>query len=438
MSEIVPGRARSGLVRLGAISSVVVAAALLAFVAPGPREEPVRTVFVPTPPPPVTVIDSIRRGQTLGQVLEGHGFSGLEIMRLVEAFSEYESPRRLRPGTVVTLISRPAERPNEVGLRLDADRTLHLFAEPAGGEPRWRARLDSVEVVRDTILIGGLVETNLYNASLSGDVDRLAPGEPVELVFRISQIFQWQVDFWRDIRRNDAYRAAIEREVRPDGTVRSARIIAAEFQNAGERLVAIRFQPDEEEPVEYFDADGEALRSQFLFAPLDLARVTSGFSYRRYHPILRVRRPHLGVDYGAPRGTPVRATGPGVVTRAGPWGGYGNAVEIRHANNFRTRYAHLSSISSGVRAGLRIDQGRVIGRVGSTGLSTSSHLHYEFLQNGQQVNPARLDLPRAEPVSDEHRPAFELAGAGALALLDGIDLPGPPSATAARTDDDDD
>ncbi|MFQ5691286.1 MAG: M23 family metallopeptidase, partial [Gemmatimonadota bacterium] len=310
--------------------------------------------------------------------------------------------------------ARAAPRPERISLQLDADRTLSLFPLPDG---RWKARLDSVPVVGDTILLAGTVTSNLYDAELSGDVDRLAPGERNEVVYALSQVFAWQIDFYRDIRTGDSYRVAIAREVRPDGTVRSARVLAAEFDNAGKTLSAIRFRPRPDGPIEYFDREGQALRSQFLRAPLDFGRVTSRFSYRRYHPILHRRRPHLGTDYGARPGTPVRATGDGVVTRAGRWGGYGIMVEIRHINRLRTRYAHLRGLARGIRRGVRVAQGQTIGYVGSTGLATAPHLHYEFLRDGRQVNAARLNLPRADPVSPELLPRFRLERDAAVALF---------------------
>lgn len=417
------------------------AAVLVSVLRPAAADaEAIRTIFVPTPPPSVAVADTLRRGQTLGEVFGARGLTGAEIARLVELVRQYENPRRLRPGTVVHLAVRPEEPPNRIALELDPDRRLHLFPREGGDD--WEARLDSVPVVRDTILVGGVVRFNLYDASLFGDVGRLGPGEGNDLVYRLAQVFAWQIDFYRDIRMGDSYRVAVEREVRPDGSVRSARILGAGFRNAGRELTAIRFRSSEGERAEYYDRDGEALRSQFLRAPLDFARVTSGFAHRRYHPILQRNRPHLGTDYGAPVGTPVRATGAGAVTRAGWWGGYGRAVEIRHINNLRTRYAHMSRIAAAIRPGVRVEQGQTIGYVGSTGLSTAPHLHYEFLRNERQVNPARLDLPRADPVASEHRARFDERRDGTLALLALLDRPGAslastshPSSSAGETDD---
>ncbi|MFV1986462.1 MAG: M23 family metallopeptidase [Gemmatimonadota bacterium] len=403
-------------------------AALRWFAGPEPIE--IKIVEIPTPPPPTTVLENLQPGQTLGDVLEDHGMTGGEIFEVVEALRPYENPRRLRTGTEIRLTRRPDDTLTRISLKLDRDRTVYLL--PADEGPSWAARLDSVSIVRDTILVAGLVTSSVYNSEMFGDGNDLSRGERVRLIGQLSQIYGWQIDFWREVQPNDSYRLVMAREVRPDGSVRVASVLAAEFINDGRALTAIRFQPDEDSPVEYYDEDGEALRGQFLLAPLDLARVTSGFSLRRFHPVLRRRRPHLGIDYGAGRGTPVRVTGAGVVTRAGPWGSYGNAIEVRHANNLRTRYAHLSGIARGVRSGVRVEQAQVIGYVGSSGLATASHLHYEFLKNGSHVNPARLQLPRAEPVADEHRELFMSMSGYAISLLQRLPM---PTSASARTQD---
>ena len=394
---------------------------------------PVETklVEVPTPPAPVTVVHTLGSGETLADVFGRYGLSGAKIVEIVDAIREYESPRRMRPGMEVQFTARPEEPLIRITLQLDRDRTLFLLAEPDGPQP-WNARLDSVQIIRDTILLAGLIDSNPYDAELSGDVDKLAPGEFNEIIFRLSQIFGWQIDFRRDIRTHDAYRLVVAREVRPDGSIRSAVVLAAEFRNNGRDLSAVRFQPVDTARVEYYDAVGEALRGEFLLAPLDLARMTSGFNLRRFHPVLRRTRPHLGVDYGAARGVQVRATGAGRVTRAGSWGSYGTVIEIRHANELRTRYAHLSRIARGVRNGARVEQGQVIGYVGSTGLTTGAHLHYEFLQNGRQVNPARMDWPKADPVPDELREVFSATSEFVLSRLGSLSMPVARTASAAR------
>lgn len=400
----------------------------------GDGEDVVRVVDVPTPPAPVTVVRDLRSGETLADVFGEHGLDPSQILRVVDAMREFESPRRIRAGTEVHFAMRPEEAPFRISLRLDRDRTLHVFSSPEE-TGAWQARLDSVAIRNDTIVVAGLVETHLYDASLGGDAENLGYGEIHQIAFQLSQIFGWEIDFTRDLRTHDAFRVLVAREVRPDGSVRSASMLAAEFRNDGRELTAVRFKPEEDGPEEYYDEEGEALRGQFLLAPLDLARVTSGFNMNRFHPILKRRRPHLGVDYGAGRGTPVRATGSGRVSRAGPWGGYGTAIEIRHANALRTRYAHLSGIARGVRAGGRVEQGQIIGYVGSSGLATAAHLHYEFLQNGRQVNPARMNFPKADPIPDELREVFMDVSAMAFARLRSVPLPVGAAATGRHTQD---
>lgn len=378
--------------------------------------------------------DTLRPGQTLGEMFGAYGLTGTEMATLIDAVRRFESPRRLRPGTVVTVAVRAASPPSRISLQLDADRLLHLF--PSGASGPWEARLDSVPVVRDTIVLGGVVRSNLYGAELFGDVNRLAPGERQDLIFRLSRVFAWQIDFYRDVRQGDRYRVAIAREVRPDGSVRRGEVLAARYEGGRATHTAVRFRPSDGDEAEYFDPRGEALRSQFLRAPLAYGRVTSRFNLRRYHPILKRRRPHLGTDYGAPSGTPVRATGAGVVTRAGTWGGYGRVVELRHANGLRTRYAHLRGLARGMRSGRRVEQGQTLGYVGATGLATAPHLHYEFLRGGRQVDPAALDLPRAEPVPTDDRPRFAVVRDEALRLLARLDpVPWASLALADETTD---
>lgn len=384
----------------------------------GGEEEP-PTVRVPAAPPPVVSADTLEPGQTLAGLLASAGMPAREAARVVDRIREFESPRRLQPGLAVRFVTDfDAELPRSIALRLDADRTITLERRSDG----WGARLDSVAVTRDTIAVAGRIRSSLYGARLAGDTALLAPGERGEIAYELSRIFQWQIDFFRDLRAGDAFRVAITRQVRPDGTLRSAQVLGAEFVNGDRTLRAIWLGADEPTVRGYYDEDGNSLQTMFLRAPLDFP-VTSGFSRRRYHPVLHRWRAHRGIDYGAPYGRAVRATGAGVVTRAGTWGGYGRMVEVRHSGRFRTRYAHLSRV--GVRPGERVAQGEVIGRVGATGLATGSHLHYEFLVNGQQRNPATLDLPPGDPVPRAYLPAFRSNRKQVLQHLVSVPVPTP-------------
>ena len=383
--------------------------------AAGPAEDRVR----------VTVHDTLQRGEGLGTLLRRHGLEGSAFLSALEAVREVQDPRGLQPGVAVEITARVPERVSRVSMRLDRDRSLHLTA---GRGPGWEARLDSVPVSVDTVRVAGVVERGgLLTADLYGQTSRLISyegyDERTELLLQLANnLFAWQIDFYRDIRPGDAFRVAIEREIRPDGTVRRARILAADFRNRGRLLTAIRFDTPDAAP-QYYDDNGEATRKAFLKMPLEFGRRTSGFTRRRYHPVLKTYRAHRGIDYGAPPGTPVRATGAGTVTRAGRWGGYGRVVEIRHSGKFRTRYAHLRRIARGVRSGATVEQDEVIGYVGSSGLSTGPHLHYEFLVHGRRRDPADVDLPPGDPVPAEHQAAFRGVREERLELLRELHLP---------------
>lgn len=372
----------------------------------------------------VSTRDTLGPGEGLGTVLRRHGLSGTAFASALDAVREIQDPRTLQPGVAVELSARVPERVSRVSLTLDRDRSLHLSSTPGAG---WSARLDSVPVTLDTVRVAGVVKRGgVLNADLYGQVGRLATesyDERTELILYLANdLFAWQIDFYRGIRRGDAFRVAIEREIRPDGTVRRARVLAADFRNRGRLRTAIRFDPSDA-PPSYYDEDGEATKKAFLKMPLEFGRRTSGFTGRRYHPVLKSYRAHRGIDYGAPRGTAVHATGAGTVTRAGRWGGYGRVVEVRHSGKYRTRYAHLSRIARGVRSGATVAQDEVIGYVGSTGLSTGPHLHYEFLVHGQRRDPAGVDLPPGDPVPSGHEAAFRRVKEERLELLRELHLP---------------
>ena len=368
-------------------------------------DEEVRTVRVPAPPPLATTSDTLQSGQTLANLLSEHGFGPREIHRLVQRVRDFERPQRLQPGTRLEVRRKPLEGDvRELGLQLDRDRTLELSRRDSS----WAARLDSVPVRTDTIVVAGLVSgsTLFGDVPLYGDTEELAPNEDVEIVHAVTDIFQWRVDFFRDLRNGDAFRMVIRRKLRPDGTLRSAQVLAAEFRNGSRHLFAVHFDSPDPTVDGFYDLDGESLRTQFLRAPLEYRRVTSGFSRSRYHPVLQRRRAHLGIDYGAGRGTPIMATGDGVVTRKRWWGGYGRMVEIRHGGPYRTRYAHMSGWRNTLDVGERVAQGEIIGYVGASGTATGPHVHYEFLKYGEQVDPSDLRLPPGDPVPDDQMDRF--------------------------------
>ena len=225
----------------------------------------------------------------------------------------------------------------------------------------------------------------------------LRAGLPESVIYRVTQIFQWEIDFGRDVKRGDHLTVVYEERSLDSQKVVNGPVLAVRLENDGVIRQAIRYV-NVDGSATYYTPEGESLQRAFLRTPVPGRGVTSGFSYNRLHPILKVRRPHLGVDYGAPRGTPVVATADGKVIRASRKGGYGKTIILRHGQDYRTLYAHLSRYAKGTRKGKWVKKGQVIGYVGSTGLSTGPHLHYEVHVAGKARNPQSLGLPRAASV----------------------------------------
>lgn len=393
-------------VALGVIAALGGAAASHVVVARAPVE--------PAAPPPLLPVahanpafvdraDTLQRGETLTQLLQRVQVAEADARALLDEVSKHQNLRRLQAGAVVSY--RTGYTDGEVRnleFQLDADRTLNVQRS----EGAWLAEVAEVPVYTDTVVLSGAVKSSLYAALMQGD----GAGVPAEERRGIAdvladRIFAWQIDFSRDLRPGDEYRILYERQVRPDGTARSSRVLGVNFDIAGRARTAYLFRgPDGRD--DYFDEDGESLRRAFLRAPLEFRRISSAFSSGRFHPVLKVRRPHNGVDYAAATGTPVRAVGDGVISRANWGGGYGNLVEIRHQRGYSSRYAHLQRFATGIRSGTRVRQGDVIGYVGATGLATGPHLHYEFHENGRPVNPNNIRYITGEPVPRRQLDAF--------------------------------
>jgi murein DD-endopeptidase MepM/ murein hydrolase activator NlpD len=242
-----------------------------------------------------------------------------------------------------------------------------------------------------------------------------AAGIPDGVAMQLADIFGGDIDFHRDLRQGDRFAVVYEAHGFQGRTLRFGRVVAAEFVSQGRNLRAIWYPA--EHSAGYYAPDGKNLRKAFLRSPLEFSRVSSGFG-PRLHPFLQTWRAHQGVDYAAPQGTRVRATSDGVVESAGPSGGYGNAVLVRHDSQNSTLYAHLSGFARGIRKGTRVAQGQTVGFVGQTGWATGPHLHYEFRVSGVARNPLRIALPAALPVAAQDMPHFRAQGAPLVARLD--------------------
>ncbi|MBN3035121.1 MAG: peptidoglycan DD-metalloendopeptidase family protein [Bacteroidales bacterium] len=256
----------------------------------------------------------------------------------------------------------------------------------------------------------GTISSSLWESMVS---EGFHPG----LVISLSEIYAWTVDFF-GIQKGDSYRVIYEELYVEGQNIGPGRVIGADFRHMGRDFYAVYFIQDS--VGDYYDEEGNSLRRTFLKAPLTFTRISSRFSNSRMHPILKIRRPHHGVDYAAPAGTPVVAVGDGVVVKAAWSGGSGKMVKIKHNSTYTTAYLHLSGFAKGIHEGAYVKQGDVIGYVGSTGLSTGPHLDFRFYRNGQPVDPLKVESPPAEPVSPEHLERYRILMREMMMRLDSV------------------
>lgn len=248
-------------------------------------------------------------------------------------------------------------------------------------------------------LVHGVVKSNIYDAVRSQK-------ESGELVVRFEDIFAWDINFWTEPRKGDEFELIVEKFYDKSDFVKYGRILAARYRATNETHEAFLFGGGQKKQSHY-DEEGRAVQKMFLKAPLTYSRISSRFSYRRFHPVLRIFRAHPAVDYAAPPGTPVKAAADGVIEYAKWCGGYGKTVCMRHANGYKTFYGHLARYGKGIKRGLKVKQNRYIGYVGSTGLSTGPHLDYRVQRNGTYINPMRIKSPRNKEIPEEYRLAFQ-------------------------------
>jgi murein DD-endopeptidase MepM/ murein hydrolase activator NlpD len=372
--------------------------------------------------------DTLGRREMLSDVLERAGITGREYVAFMKA-KHVLNPRRMQPGLVFEVRRlKGASVANRLAVRIDPE--TRVVMARLNGDSGWQEIVENIPWTTERLRTTAVIQSNLYDALDAAIPDSFLPrGQRVALAWAIADVYDWEVDFTRDMRPGDRVEVVIERLQSPQGERRFGRVLAARVDVAGSPSFALAFDRG------FYDERGRSLRRAFLRAPLQYRHISSRFG-GRYHPILKRWRSHQGTDYAAGYGTPVRATADGVVTKAGREGGYGNLVELRHANGIRTRYGHLSAFAKGVRVGNRVRQEQTIGFVGSTGLSTGPHLHYEFLVNGRPTNPQRKDFGAGAPVAGASKAAFDSVRVQLLAELEPTDVsPATPVFGAAARDD---
>ena len=367
--------------------------------------------IVVTAPTFTETLDTLRRGETLSELLARQGIADLDVASLRRG--EALDPRRLRAGLVFAFRrQRSDSQPTRITVRTTPVQRVS-FERGARG---WDTVVEPIEWRPEPIRLEGSIDNSLYEAldEQVGD-DLLQAAERQRLAWDLADVYAWQVDFTRDIQSGDRFQVLIERLVSEEGEVRFGRVLASDLTMSGKSLTAFHYEQGSRSA--YYDADGKSLRRAFLRAPVQFRRISSSFARARRHPVLGITRRHQGTDYAASPGTPVMASGDGVVARAGRAGGYGNLVEVRHRNGIVTRYGHLRGFARGIRAGTRVSQGQTIGYVGSTGLASGPHLHYEFRVNGVAKDARRVELGNGTPIGAADRNAFERQRDSLLALL---------------------
>jgi len=379
------------------------------------------------------VTATLGRRETLSDVLARGGVTGRDYAAFLAA-AQSLPVRRLRPGLTFELRRLKTDRiASRVTVRLSPERRLTVVR--GDGDAGWVETIETIPWAITRLRVTAAIESSLYDALDKAMADSFLPApERRQLAWAIADVYDWEVDFSRDIRPGDRFTVLLERLESSEGERRFGRILAARVDVARAPQYAFYFEDAGDAVTGFYDERGRSLRRAFLRAPLQFRRVSSRFG-SRYHPILHMWRAHEGVDFSAAYGTPVRATADGIVARVGREdGGYGNVIEVRHPNGIRTRYGHLSRFAPGLRTGERVTQGETIGYVGSTGLSTGPHLHYEFLVNGRPTNPRRTDMGAGTPVPKQLAGAFDAAREDLLLLLEPKTppLPTAPPITAAR------
>jgi murein DD-endopeptidase MepM/ murein hydrolase activator NlpD len=296
---------------------------------------------------------------------------------------------------VELLFARDTQRLEMVRHQNDYAQVSTVARSPWG----WVISRYNRQVIVNTALGRGTIEDSLYRSAQEEGID-------FDVAMGLAEIFAWDIDFYVDLRTGDHYSFLYERRFLDGVLFKNGRIMAAHFFNAGVHHRAYYYQVPGRKG-DYYDAKGRSLRKQFLKSPLRYTRISSGFSKRRLHPILKIYRPHLGIDYAAPVGTPVQALGDGRVIYKGWKGGYGRFVAIRHNSRYTTTYAHLHRYASGLKKGQTVKQGQIIGYVGASGLSTGPHLDFRMKRDGSFVNPLRLHFPAAKPIPSAQMVPFQ-------------------------------
>jgi murein DD-endopeptidase MepM/ murein hydrolase activator NlpD len=338
----------------------------------------------------------IRRGMTLTDILKPYNLSTTEIHALIKDVKPVYDLARIRAGQELRIFSSPQGDFFSLEYDIDEENYLHIKKK----EGTYGAEIKKTPYDIRVKAIWGIIEENLIFAVRDKN-------EGVILALNLAELFAWDIDFYADLRRGDSFKIIFEKKYLNGEFVGYENILAAEFVNQGKKFLAFRYTYPDTKGSDYFDLEGGSLRKQFLKSPIRYSRITSRFSRRRLHPIRKVYRPHLGVDYAASVGTSVQVTADGTITFAGRRGASGRMISVRHKNRYETMYLHLRGYAAGIRKGKKVEGGQEIGYVGSSGESTGPHLDYRIKKNGRYINPLLFNPEPVKPLRAEFLDDFK-------------------------------
>jgi len=337
---------------------------------------------------------TVKDGDTLSHIFKRAGLSARDVHEVTHSGQAAKSLKHLKPGQKFQFDinnQHALTQLNYIESRLENT----LFSRMDNG---FSAQKTVQTLQPFTTYAEGVIESSLFLAAEKAGLSQ-------SIIMELANVFGWDVDFSLDIRKGDRFRVVYEELYLNGEKIKNGDILSAQFINQGKTFTAIRYETSDR-GSDYFTPDGESMRKAFLRSPISFARISSHFNLKRKHPVLHTIRAHKGTDYAASRGTPIKSTGDGKIIFAGRKGGYGRTVIVQHGQRYRTLYAHMKNYGKGMRSGKRVKQGQVIGYVGSSGLATGPHLHYEFYVNGSVRNPVTVKLPHANPISKRDKKAF--------------------------------
>ncbi|NLY40193.1 MAG: peptidoglycan DD-metalloendopeptidase family protein [Desulfovibrionales bacterium] len=370
-------------------------------------EEELPEAQAPAEPTITRMTDLIKSGDSPSTLLEGH-LRLAEIYSLCDESKKTYSLSKLKAGQPWTMIYSDNAL---VGLEYEIDDTERLVVSMT--EDGYEFRREAIPYDIETETVSGVIENSLFRAVQ-------VAGESDELALRLANVFAYDVDFVRDLRTGDNFKVVIEKRSREGKLIGYGHMLAASFTNNGQTYYAYRFT-DKQGNTAYYNHEGRPLRKAFLKAPLSFTRISSGYSMSRLHPILKYRRPHQGIDYAAPTGTPIYTVADGVIAEAAFNNSQGRFVRVIHSNGYETIYNHMSKFAANSKKGAKVKQGQTIGYVGSTGYATGPHLDFRMKKNGALINPLSLKTLPAEPIAAKEMPAFKAFVASFKPRLESLD-----------------